>query len=66
MFEDALKMMNVLRKINIESNITVGGLVVYPTNNYEVNMLHSISNNFGVKCDRGLSMKEEDIIYRKR
>jgi len=64
MFEEALRMINELRKVNIDSNITVGGLAVYPENQSKVNILHSICTNFGVEYDKGFSMKEEDAIYR--
>ncbi len=65
-FESALKLRNILKRAEIDSNIVPGGLGIYPSNHQEIHKMLAICNNYGiVGIKKRSSTFEENILFEK-
>lgn len=63
-YERALRLIDELKKNNIDANISVGGIGIYPSTNKEKSDMMYVCKKYGVKPSKGLTMREQDTLYR--
>jgi hypothetical protein len=64
-YDAACALMDELKAKNISSNITVGGLAIYPENNTAAIIMQDLCVNYNTYASEGRTPKEEDILFRK-
>ena len=64
MYKEALSIINAFSASNIKSGFIIGGIAVYPKNETDMDKMKLICGTFGVLYDMGLTMQEENAIFR--
>ena len=58
-YSDALLLINDLAKYGVSSNITVGGVAIYPDGTIQVDKMNVVCERYGTIASRGLMMHED-------
>jgi len=64
-YEKACELMVELDSFGIESNITQGGISVYPYGNVALGLLERLCIKYGTRASQGATPFEEDIMSKK-